>query len=137
MNKDTLLVGAVGAVQGIANPISLARRVMEDTPHCLLVSEGAVKFAKQIDFPVLQDPKVLITQESHARTGQGQTYEEVLSAYIAGKSVSPSEQEDSSGKPCFDTVGAVAMDVQGRLACASSTGTASNTSRVAVLSISN
>ena len=38
--------GSVAAVEGVVHPISLARRVMEDTPHCLLVGEGARQFAQ-------------------------------------------------------------------------------------------
>jgi beta-aspartyl-peptidase (threonine type) len=46
MDGKTLNAGAVAAVKRIANPISLARLVMEKTPHVLLVGEGAEEFAK-------------------------------------------------------------------------------------------
>ena len=51
MAGDTLSAGAVGAVQNIKNPIRLARRVMEDGRHVLLVGEGAQLFARRIGFP--------------------------------------------------------------------------------------
>ena len=42
--------GAVGALRNIDTPISVARKVMEETPHVLLVDEGALKFAKSQGF---------------------------------------------------------------------------------------
>jgi isoaspartyl peptidase/L-asparaginase-like protein (Ntn-hydrolase superfamily) len=43
--------GAVAFVQNIEHPISVARKVMEDTPHVMLVGKGAEKFAKEKGFP--------------------------------------------------------------------------------------
>ncbi|MGB9879306.1 MAG: isoaspartyl peptidase/L-asparaginase, partial [Anaerolineae bacterium] len=51
MDGRTLAAGAVGAVQGYAHPISIARRVMERTPHVMLVGEGANRFAAEMGFP--------------------------------------------------------------------------------------
>jgi L-asparaginase len=48
MDGETLDVGAVGALRGFIHPISVARRVMEDLPHVLLVGEGAARFADEI-----------------------------------------------------------------------------------------
>ena len=45
MDGSTLKCGAVGAIENIKNPISVARKVMEKTNHCLLVSKYATKFA--------------------------------------------------------------------------------------------
>jgi beta-aspartyl-peptidase (threonine type) len=42
---DSLAFGAVAAVRNVRNPVSLARRVMTETPHCMLVGEGACRFA--------------------------------------------------------------------------------------------
>lgn len=117
------ITGAVAAVEGIANPVSLARHVMEDTPHCLLAGEGAVKFAKKIGFPVLEDPLVLITEESHERSLNVKTYFDVVPKYVGTSDAVLSDKEGSvENKPCYDTVGAVAVDAQGKLACATSTG---------------
>src|SRR5438477_5748503 len=46
MEGDRLRCGAVAAVSRIANPITLARRVMQETPHVLLAGEGALAFAR-------------------------------------------------------------------------------------------
>ena len=56
--------GAVGCIRDIGNPVSFARTVMEKTPHCLLVGEGAMKFAEKINYPILKDPNELITKDS-------------------------------------------------------------------------
>jgi L-asparaginase len=50
MDGRTLRVGAVGALKGFLNPISVARRVMETLPHVFLVGEGAAQFAAEQGF---------------------------------------------------------------------------------------
>lgn len=52
MDGKTLACGAVAAVEHIKHPAALARRVMEKTPHVLLVGEGAKWFALQQGFPL-------------------------------------------------------------------------------------
>src|ERR1700744_5969590 len=52
--------GAVAALEHIAHPISVARRVMEKTPHVLLVGDGALQFAIEQGFP----REELLTPES-------------------------------------------------------------------------
>ncbi|XP_067032456.1 isoaspartyl peptidase/L-asparaginase-like isoform X4 [Acropora muricata] len=108
MNGTNLAMGAVGCVQSIANPVSLARRVMEDTPHCLLVGEGALKFAKKVGFPILANPLELVTKESQERYKNARDY--------------LGNVEFRNVVTGWDTVGAVALDSNGRLASATSTG---------------
>jgi isoaspartyl peptidase/L-asparaginase-like protein (Ntn-hydrolase superfamily) len=48
MDGRTLATGAVGALRGFRHPISVARRVMEELPHVLLVGEGAARFAREV-----------------------------------------------------------------------------------------
>ena len=107
-------LGAVACVQAIANPVSLARRVMEDTPHCLLAAEGALKFARKIGFPVLENPLELVTNESHERSAKGPDYVVMADNYLS--------LGDVHNRQGFDTVGALALDSCGRLASATSTG---------------
>lgn len=64
-NSPFFYQGAVLCVQNIANPISLARKVMTDTRHCMLAGEGALKFARRVGIPVLGDPSSLISDRSH------------------------------------------------------------------------
>ena len=54
MDGSNLGAGAVAIVKDVANPISLARMVMEKTPHVLLGAEGAKKFAAENDVPILK-----------------------------------------------------------------------------------
>jgi L-asparaginase / beta-aspartyl-peptidase len=50
MDGRTLMSGAVGALRGYPNPISVARRVMSDTPHALIAGTGAERFAEECGF---------------------------------------------------------------------------------------
>lgn len=52
MEGQTLRSGAVGAIRGVVNPISVARKVLEVSPHEILVGDGASRFAKDAGFPV-------------------------------------------------------------------------------------
>jgi beta-aspartyl-peptidase (threonine type) len=51
MDGRTLRAGAVGAVKNYEHAISLARKVMEELPHVLLVGSGAERFAREMGFP--------------------------------------------------------------------------------------
>lgn len=50
MDGRTLRAGAVGSLRGYENPISIARKVMEELPHVLVVGEGAARFAAEMGF---------------------------------------------------------------------------------------
>ncbi len=60
MDGKTMKTGAVGAVKGYLHVISIARRVMEETPHVMLVGEGAEHYAKMMGF----EKQSLLTKES-------------------------------------------------------------------------
>lgn len=94
MDGRTLNSGAVAAVQRVCYPISLARRVMQETKHALLVGAGAEAFADQIGFPRCETADLLVP--------------EMVTSALDG--------------PYGDTVGAVALDTAGNLAVATSTG---------------
>ena len=55
MDGRTLATGAVGALQGYTHPISVARRVMEQLPHVMLVGEGAARFAREMGAETMSD----------------------------------------------------------------------------------
>jgi L-asparaginase / beta-aspartyl-peptidase len=101
MDGRSLNLGAVGAVQLIQNPISLARRVMADSPHSFLVGRGAEAFAERLGIPrcTLAD---LVARES------------MDALDIAS--------QDRLTAVTGDTVGAAALDLNGDLAAATSTG---------------
>ncbi len=96
MDGQTLSVGAVAAVRGIANPITLARRIMENTSHSMLVGDGARRYAEQIGLRLCSQAELTVPREV-AR------YRE-------------SQQKRGSFQAGHDTVGAVALDRYGNIA---------------------
>ncbi|HMK37893.1 MAG TPA: isoaspartyl peptidase/L-asparaginase [Bacteroidota bacterium] len=113
MDGGTLRAGAVAAVQNIAHPISVARAIMEKSDAVLLVGLGAMRFAKERGIPTCgQD--ALITMRELARWRASQQSGERAPVRGRKSTVHPS----SPG----DTVGAVALDAEGRIASGTSTG---------------
>ncbi|XP_078504158.1 isoaspartyl peptidase/L-asparaginase [Lissotriton helveticus] len=109
MDGKDLTSGAVSAVRCIANPIKLARLVMEKTDHLLLTDRGASLFAKAQGVPEVLEES-LITQRCKER------WEHNLKP-----GSNPVESQIGHG-----TVGAVAIDSAGNVACATSTGGLTN-----------
>jgi beta-aspartyl-peptidase (threonine type) len=98
MDGATGRAGAVAAIRDVRHPILAARAVMEQTPHVLLAGEGATAFARRQGLAPIPDP------EGWFRLAVG---------------VAP---EDLEAELAHGTVGAVALDAEGRLAAATSTG---------------
>lgn len=96
MDGWTGRAGGVAAMQGIAAPVRAARHVMDATRHVLLAGEGAADFARAQGLEEIGDPSLWLT------TPDG---------------FDPADLDDGHG-----TVGAVALDLNGRLAAATSTG---------------
>jgi L-asparaginase / beta-aspartyl-peptidase len=105
MNGRTLEAGSVASVKHIANPIHLARLVMEKTPHVLLVGEGAEEFAKSQGIELVS-PYYFYTDREWKRFQD------------AEKAPKKEKPEDSG----HGTVGVVALDQAGNLAAGTSTG---------------
>jgi beta-aspartyl-peptidase (threonine type) len=111
MRGDTLEAGAVAGIQGVQNPILLAKAVMEKSDHVMLVREGAEAFARSIG-SVFQPDDYFFDNFRH---------QQLIDARAEGKM----QLDHSEGKK-FGTVGAVAKDVHGNLAAATSTGGMTN-----------
>ncbi len=112
MDGATMNLGAVAAVRGIRNPVSLARDVMSKSRHNFLVAQGAEEFADSISFPRCESED-LITDEQRV------IYQEYL---LFIDSQNGTYSSDSVEFDEGDTVGAVAIDMDGNLAAATSTG---------------
>lgn len=118
MDGKTLKAGAVASVKHIKNPVSLARLVMEKSPHVMLDCAGAEAFAKENGVPLLRDQKYFFTQER----------------WDALQKMKATEKTGGSGEKKFiisdqdrhGTVGAVALDQNGNLAASTSTGGTTN-----------
>jgi beta-aspartyl-peptidase (threonine type) len=104
MDGATLRAGAIAGVRSVRNPILLARAVMEHSPHVMLAGEGAETFAREHDI-ALVDPGYFRTERR---------WRELQAAQRRAGRNEPVDH--------FGTVGAVALDSQGRLAAATSTG---------------
>lgn len=96
INGKTIDFGAVAAVSKIKNPISLARKIMEQTDRCFLVDKGAEQMAQKLGIKLIEN-SALIVQEM---------FDHFQSKSRAGLS---------------DTVGAIAIDSYGHTASATST----------------
>ncbi|MFT7819126.1 isoaspartyl peptidase/L-asparaginase-like [Arapaima gigas] len=123
MDGCTLSSGAVSAVKRIANPVQLARLVMEKTSHLCLTAEGASQFARDMGIPEV-DEESLITDYSRMRWRQNLSPDAnpVESQILAGYNKYLSTFVCVSFRGKMGTVGAVAVDLQGNIACATSTG---------------
>jgi L-asparaginase / beta-aspartyl-peptidase len=117
MDGRTLKAGAVASVKRIKNPISLARLIMEKSPHVMLDCAGAEAFAKENGVE-LMDEKYFFTQE---RWDALQKIKEAEKHAGAGGTKFIISEQDRHG-----TVGAVALDGNGNLAAATSTGGTTN-----------
>jgi L-asparaginase / beta-aspartyl-peptidase len=118
MDGKTLKAGAVGSVKHIKNPISLARLVMEKSPHVMLDCAGAEAFAKANGIELV-DQKYFFTQERWDALQKIKAAEKHRTSG-AGRVLVITDQ-DRHG-----TVGAVALDKDGNLAAATSTGGTTN-----------
>ena len=108
-------VGAVAALQRVRNPVLVARKVMEETDHVMLAGEGAQRFARVMGFPD-HDP---VTPARRADwEDKRKRIDEVLGKHSLRMRRFLKEHPEYAG----GTVGAAAVDANGVLAAATSTG---------------
>lgn len=111
MDGSDRQAGAVAGVRGIANPIHLARAVMDHSPHVMLMGDGAVEFAVAQGFATV-DSDYFHTERRWQQLQDAQKK--------AGKFT------ERPSDALFSTVGAVALDQHGNLAAGTSTGGMTN-----------
>jgi beta-aspartyl-peptidase (threonine type) len=113
MDGATLNAGAVAGVHNVRNPVLLARKVMTDSVHVMLVGSGAEAFARE--------QGLRFEDDAYFRTER--RWEQLMKARArANETV----HTDPKPEPWLSTVGAVARDGSGNLAAATSTGGMTN-----------
>lgn len=109
MDGSTLRAGGVGCVERIANPVRAARKILSDSPHVYFVAEGAERFAAEHGIPLCRNEDLIVPREvERLREFQARAGEEQVDLFAPSIS--------------HDTVGAVALDREGNIAAATSTG---------------
>src|SRR5207237_1914944 len=108
MDGATLRAGGVGCVERIRNPISAAKKVLQESPHVYFIAEGAVRFAAEHGMELIDNSELVVEREiEHLRQAQQKAAQGQPHEIFAGG---------------HDTVGAVALDIHGNMAAATSTG---------------
>ena len=118
MDGATLRAGGVGCVERLRNPVRAARKILSESPHVYFVGEGAERFATEHGVQLCKNEDLIIPREV-----------ERLREYQA-ELAKPGEKQDGNDlfapehHPAIshDTVGAVALDSNGNIAAATSTG---------------
>ena len=107
MDGATLRAGGVGCVEHLRNPVRAARKILSESPHVYFVGEGAERFAAEHGISLCKNEDLIIPREI-----------ERLRQYQA------TQHGDDLFAPTIshDTVGAVALDRDGNIAAATSTG---------------
>src|SRR5579863_10165714 len=109
MEGATLRAGGVGCVEHLRNPIRAARKILSESPHVYFVAEGAERFAAEHGIQLCKNEDLIIPREVerlrefHAHAGEEQP--DLFASTLS-----------------HDTVGAVALDRDGNIAAATSTG---------------
>ena len=109
MEGATLRAGGVGCVEHIRNPIRAAKKVLTESPHVYFVATGAERFAQEHGIELCSNDELIIEREVlRLREAKKQSYLEMPDEFGPMRS--------------SDTVGAVALDRDGNIAAATSTG---------------
>jgi L-asparaginase / beta-aspartyl-peptidase len=120
MDGTTLRAGCVLCVTDVANPIRLARALLDDGRAVMLAGEGASAFARSIGIPACRIEDLLVDRETR-RKGFLDRIENYKTRQPFDGSLPPNEESP------LGTIGAVCCDARGHLAAATSTGGAPNT----------
>jgi len=113
MDGRDLSAGAVAGIENIANPVQLARLVMSNSEHVMLIGEGAMRFADHCDMPRTSE-NYFYTPERVEQFKKAQLKHKIM--------LDHDDTEEDSEDQKYGTIGAIAFDPQGNLAAATSTG---------------
>ncbi|KAG8444870.1 hypothetical protein GDO86_009865 [Hymenochirus boettgeri] len=112
MDGKKLATGAVSSIKNISNPISLARTILEKANCTMLTGKGANSFAEKMNIATVPRDE-LVTENAIHEWEQYQKYKQTVTHLF-------------NTEKAHDTVGAVALDSDGNLSCATSTGGITN-----------
>ena len=121
MDGKTLNAGAVAGISVVKNPISAARKVMEESIHVMMAGKGADAFARSKGLEIV-DPSYFHTDNRLEMLKKIKDKEKIELDHDGDKGYIDREYPDSK----FGTVGAIAVDRMGNLAAATSTGGMTN-----------
>ena len=113
MDGRDLGAGTIAAVSNIANPIQLARLVMDGSEHVMLIGEGAMRFAEHCGMPHTPD-HYFLTPERIAQLEEARFRHRIM--------LDHDEADEDALEQKYGTIGAVARDREGNLAAGTSTG---------------
>ena len=115
MSGTDLRAGAVAGIRHIRNPIQLARRLLEKSAHVFLVGAGAESFAQEYGFERVENGYFITPYRS-------QQLQAIQRPHPTAMASADPAAAASLDEPPLGTVGAVARDIHGHLAAATSTG---------------
>jgi beta-aspartyl-peptidase (threonine type) len=116
MDGRTRAAGAVGALKGYEHAISVARRVLEELPHVMLVGDGAARFAAEFGF----EPRDLLTPEALAIWRQGRRRQTAADDRYMERMTELARYAADPERP-NETVNVIAQDATGAIAAGVST----------------
>lgn len=103
--------GGVAALERIKHPISVARKVMEKTPHVLLVGEGAQQFALAEGFPLEEQKLSADAEKAYKEWLKTSEYKPIINV----EKGAPASKNQNGGSLNHDTIGMIAIDSFGNL----------------------
>jgi len=113
MDGRDLAAGAVAAISNTANPVQLARLIMDGSEHVMLIGEGALRFAEHCGIKRTPD-HYFLTPERVAQLEHARLKHRIM--------LDHDDADDEGEAQKYGTIGAVAHDLKGNLAAATSTG---------------
>ncbi len=120
MDGATLRAGGVACVERLRNPIQAARLVLEKSPHVYFVGAGAEQFAQSQGMALIDNSELVLDRErERLAAAQAKERAGLPDLTFAGDDKSA---ETAADLDSHDTVGAVALDAEGRIAAGTSTG---------------
>ncbi|WKN33206.1 isoaspartyl peptidase/L-asparaginase [Porifericola rhodea] len=123
MDGQSLQAGAVAGISTVKSPISAARAVMESSPHVMMIGKGAEQFAQEQGLEIV-DPSYFYTDTRYEQLQRIKNTEKQQLDHDGDNRQGLLDQKFPDRK--FGTVGAVALDMDGNLAAATSTGGMTN-----------